>query len=138
MEENTYHNPGCYHSMISYLSEISGISAKKDIEVNSVWNTMKSGKKKLKFKSWNITVVDKDGNKYAYMQAGNKRFDQCGIIADKFIVSVTRNMNEFGIEVKSAGSYKDSLGGGWHQMVQRYQINDKYFAMMDCAHGSDD
>lgn len=137
MDDYTKENPGCYHSMIDYLSEITGISKRKDIRLDNVW-MFKSGKKRLRFKSHNITVVDKDGQKHSYIDSQNKRFDQRGIVADYFIANITRPIEEFGIEIKSIGTYKDSLGGGWYQNVSMLQINDKFFAMMDCAHSNND
>jgi hypothetical protein len=30
-------------------------------------------------------------------------------------------------------SYNDSLGGGWYSKAHLYEVNDKYFANMDCT-----
>lgn len=135
-KEYTKTNPGCYHSALQYLSEVTGISRTKEIKVKTI-NGLKQGKR-LMYKSYDINVVDKDGNKFAYMQAGKGgplRFDQAGIVADHFIVTVNKSLSEFGVEIKGEGNYKDSLGGGWHQTVSLFSINGNYFANMDCACG---
>ena len=143
MERNTHSNPGCYHSMINYLSELSGISTHKEIRIDDPQKLRSkpkvgySGKKKsgrLLYSSYNIKVVDKDGNVHPYHnQEKSQRYDQAGIIADHFLVTVRRNIEEFGIKVNPAGKYKDSLGGGWYQMVTMWQVNDQFFADMDCS-----
>lgn len=131
-KDYTQSNPGCYHSMLAYLSELSGISARKEIKKNKVIYSLGSGKPKLQFKSWDIIVVDREGNKHSYME-NCKRYDERGIVVDHFLVMVNRSLDEFGIEIEDAGSYKDCLGGGWHQMVQLFKVNDQYFATMDCS-----
>lgn len=139
MEEYTKSNPGCYHDAVSYLSELSGIVPYKEIEVSSLDKlyaaphkyAMKK-RKKLKYKSYDIYPVDEKGQRYSFIE-NNKRFDERGIVAVKFMVNVSRSQQEFGIPIKPEGKYNDSLGGGWSQNVALYSINGKFFADMDCA-----
>lgn len=129
----TRDNPGCYHSLLRYLSEKTGICLNKEIEVKNVWKTSPhTGKKKLVYRAVDITVVDKDGQRHPFMQ-DQKRFDLRGIIADHFICNVPRIISEYGIEVRGAGNYRDSLGGGWYCNCAMFEIDGKFFASMECS-----
>ncbi len=139
-QEYTRKTPGCYHSALNYLSQLTGIEVEKEIEVDSFdklyqqahKNAMKK-KRRLKYKSYNIYPVDANGQRYAFIE-GKKRFDERGIVAVKFMVKVNRTLEEFGIPIKSEGKFNDSLGNGWSQNVPMYSINGNFFADMDCAH----
>jgi hypothetical protein len=138
--EYTKNNPGCYHSALYYCSEQTGISRTKEVKVKNMAGLRNKSGKQLAYKSDRIFVIDKEGNRFSYMQSGAylgcaKRFDQCGIIADHFMVAIDRPLSEFGLEIKDAGNYNDSLGGGWSQNVSMISINGNYFAYMDCACG---
>lgn len=134
MEENTKHNPGCYHSALEYLSKLTGTPQTKEIIVKDMSGLRNKSGRKLEYPSRNITVIDREGNRHPYMTTNSERFDVKGIIADHFIVTVNKRLEEFGVEIKREGTYNDSLGGGWSQNVPMYSINGKYFADMDCAH----
>ncbi len=126
-------DPGCYHSMLRYLSEKTGISLFKEIIKQQVWVTSRhTGKKKLVYIASNITVVDKEGNRHAFMK-DQKRYDLRGIEANYFAVSVLRDSEEFGIKINDAGNYRDSLGGGWYSNCSLLEVDGKYFATMECA-----
>jgi hypothetical protein len=130
---HTKNNPGCYHSMLRYLSEKTGIRMFKEIERQTVWVTSRhTGKKKLMYCSGNIVVVDKDGNRHAYMK-DQKRYDLRGVEASYFLVSVMRTPEEFGVKINDAGNYRDSLGGGWYSNCNLYEVDGKYFATSECA-----
>lgn len=132
--EYTKDNPGCYHSLLNYLSGITSIERRKDIIIKNM-NGLRQGKR-LKYRSCDITVVATDGNKYSYMQADSKRFDSVGIVAEYFIVSVNKSIEEFGIKLNNAGGYQDSLGGGWYSKCHLVQHNGNYFVPdMECACG---
>lgn len=129
----TRSNPGCYHSMLRYLSEKTGISLFKEIEKQQVWATSRhTGKKKLLYNSCNIIVVDKGGNRHSYMK-NQKRYDVRGIESSHFLVSVMRDTVEFGLKINDAGNYRDSLGGGWYSNCNLYEVDGKYFATSECA-----
>jgi len=132
MEQHTESNPGCFHSALKYLSEITGVSQKKEIVIKTLSGLRSKSGKKLLYRTNDIRVVDSAGNTFMYMQ-GQKRFDACGIIAAHFLVFVNRRLDEFGIEIKHHKDYKDSLGNGWYQMVSCFSINGRYFAYMDCT-----
>lgn len=126
-------NPGCYHRLIEYLAQKTGISANKEIVTKSVWKTSQhTGKKKLVYRACDITVVDKDGQRHPFME-NEKRFDKRGIEADYFAVMISRPLDEFGVKINNAGNYLDSLGGGWHSNCNLYEVDGKYFAMMECS-----
>lgn len=126
-------NPGCYHRLIEYLEKKTGISANKEIVAKSVWKTSPhTGKKKLVYRAYDITVVDKEGNRYPFME-DEKRFDKRGIEADYFAVMITRPLDEFGVKINNAGNYRDSLGGGWYSNCSLYEVDGKYFAYMECS-----
>lgn len=131
--EYTKHSPGCYHQLLGYLSEKTGISLRKDIVTQQVYKINKrTGKKKLDYRAMDITVVDKDENRHPFIK-DQKRYDLFGIVAAYFIVNVPRMIAEFGIEVNDAGNYRDSLGGGWYSNCPLFEIDGKYFASMECT-----
>lgn len=144
----TKSDPGCFHSMITYLSELTGLSksVQKELivkEYEDLFKMTKSkppykSKRKLRYQAQSITVVLPDGQLIPfYNKETHKRFDELGIKADHFIIrwEQYRPLDDFNIKIKNEGSYKDSLGGGWHSTVSLYSINDKYFApQMECAH----
>lgn len=126
-------DPGCYHGLLKYLADKTGISLNKDIVTKNVYKVSKhTGKKKLQYRAMDVTVVDKEGQRHPFMD-NQKRYDLRGIIADHFIVNVPRIISEFGIDVREAGNYRDSLGGGWYSNCALYEVDGKYFAAMECA-----
>lgn len=139
MSELTFDNPGCYHDAIKYCEEKTGISRNKEVffdNIDKLYNKphphSAKPKRKLKFKSHDIYVIDESGKTWQFFE-NNKRFDVSGIIAKRFRVNVIRPLPEFGVEIKYVKDYQDSLGGGWSTMVSRFQIDDKYFANMECT-----
>lgn len=44
-----------------------------------------------------------------------------------------RSWVEFKDSIKGAGTYNDSLGGGWYSKVPKYEYNGKFYADMECA-----
>lgn len=139
MREMTFDNPGCYHDALEYCEKKTGIPRNKDIFFDSVEKLYnkphphaQKPKRKLKFKAYDIYVIDANGKSWQFYD-NHKRFDERGIVAKQFRVSVLRPLSEFGVEIKYVKDYQDSLGGGWSSMVSRYQIDDKYFADMECT-----
>lgn len=131
----TKESPGCYHSLINFLATIESTEQYKVLTFYGMdelykWNKPKT-KRKLQYKSYDIQVIS-GTEKHAFIK-DNKRFDVLGITPDKFEVTVLKNVSDFKTQVNHAGSYKDSLGGGWHQTVSLYECNGSYFATMDCA-----
>jgi hypothetical protein len=86
----------------------------------------------LQYRAADISVVDEDGNLHPFIK-DQKRYDLHGIVADHFVVNVPRTWSEFGVEVNSAGNYRDSLGGGWYNSCELVEVDGKYFAYMECA-----
>lgn len=137
----TKENPGNLHQMQNYLSELSGISAKKEIYIYLLGDlrrkTASKTKQKyvLRFPASDIEVVI-NGERMPYMLPypgtnipSNDRYDtKYKDTPEKFIVKVYRYWHEFGIEIKQAGIYQNSLGGGWSEKTQLYRVNDNYFA----------
>lgn len=134
MEENTKQSPGCYHSLLKYLSELTGISETKDIIIKDLKGLRNKSGKRLAYRASHITVVDCSGDKHSYM-IDNKRFDERGITLDHFLVQIRRPIEEFNIELKFEGNYQDSLEGGWSCTISLFSINNQFFApSMECAH----
>jgi len=138
MIQYTKENPGGPYSMLKYLSEISGISLRKELEFDSMDKLRRKNGSKTKSKSYliynayDIKVVI-NGEIIPYMipgpSFGDWRFDNVyKDTPEKFIVTVDRSYEEFGIEIKPAGTYNDSLGGGWSSKIDLYNINGNYFA----------
>jgi hypothetical protein len=138
MEKWTKENPGCYHGMIKYLAEINNtlqITIDKVMTLRELYSKPDAKKAKhrgLKYNSYDISVIDMNGVAHPYIKEG-KRFDQHGIIPQFFMCQRPKNIREFDIQPTKIGKYKDSLGGGWYQSVDLYQINDKFFALIDCT-----
>lgn len=133
----TKSSPSCYHGALEYASQITGISARKELSffkheyIRTKPNS--KGKTKLKYYSHDIRVETVCGKIVSYFPSPNTRFDAL-YEAKRFIVTVNRPLDEFGLEWRNAGQYKDSLGGGWHSMVSLYNHHDFYYADMECAH----
>jgi hypothetical protein len=141
MEQFTKESPGCYHSMIRYLATKEQTEVYKLLRFNTkqeLYASTKSKKKpfRLKYRSYDIRVIDGNGDSHQFI-LGQLRYDHPtrNITLDHFIVKVMKGMSDFTTVVKSAGSYTDSLGGGWTQKVSMYKVDDNYFADMDCACG---
>lgn len=142
----TKENPGCYHQMLKYLSELSGIPITEAVQLpyNEVFGVSKKGNKIVKYPSYNINFVI-NGRLVGYltkvMRKGNipvltngKEDFPYDVNIDHFIVIRNRDIHSFGVSIIDHNkSYNDSLGGGWYQKVQLYEVNNKYFAMMDCS-----
>lgn len=141
MEKHTKEDPGCYHSALKYLEELTGLSAIKTLKLEEV--QLKETKKlangkiknKLKYYSYNITVVDKQGNNHPYI-LNSMDYKQRKIDFDYFLVKVLRPIAEFNIPIKEEGKYNECLGGGWTTKTRLYSINGNYFANIDCSCGN--
>lgn len=132
-EKFTKEDPGTTYEMLSYLSEITGISRRKEIEVNSLdklrrkTGSRTKNKTVLIYPACDIEVII-NGERIPYMLTHNIRFDaEYKEVPEKFIVTVDRPVSDFGVEIKHAGTYKNCLGGGWHENTNLLRINDKYF-----------
>jgi Zn-finger domain-containing protein len=142
--QTTPSNPGCYHTAIQYMSEVTGISATKEVVYKNLDDLMrigKNGKRKLKYHSSVIQVITNGGSRVPYMQGiGRCRFDILGIKAVGFVVTRYRELREFKLPYHYVGTYKDSypeLDGGGYSKIDLFKIegHDFYFAPdMDCAH----
>jgi hypothetical protein len=139
MALNTKDNPGCYHSMIKYLASINNVDSYIIDQVNNTRDLFhkpdaKNSKNRgLKYHSQDIVVVDsKDFQQYPYIY-NDKRYDQNGIVPALFLCKRLRRISEFNIKPEKIGKYKDSLGGGWYQIVDLYEIDNQFFAEMECA-----
>lgn len=139
IKEYSKNNPGCYHAAIKYLAEIESTSPYKTLtfdKVESLYLTTKSKnpkkRKRLAYKSYKIKAIDAKGNEFPFYD-NNLRFDARGVVAVRFEVEVLKRFEDFKAEVKNAGNYKDSLGGGWHSNCQLFEISGNYFAMMECS-----
>lgn len=136
MDKYTKQSPGSGYDMYKYLEEISGISSRKEIEIKTIEGLRRKTASKvknktvLKFQARDIVAVI-NGERIPYMlgQSQNIRFDaQYKDPPEKFLVSVHRQLDEFGVEISPAGLYNNCLGGGWSEKVQLYRVNGKYFA----------
>lgn len=133
----TKSSPSCYHGALDYASQITGLSVRKEIllykheHLRTKPNS--KGKTKLKYYSYDIRVETACGKTVSYFPMPNIRFDSL-YEAKRFIVTVNRHIDEFGLDFVNVGKYKDSLGGGWHSMVNLYKHNNFYYADMECAH----
>jgi len=150
---NTYtkDNPGSNIGLSKYLSEITGISEIKVIETNNkddlYWHFPNRKRKRLlRYHSGAIECI-KDGISYRFPASVQQRLvkiedkdfmflkDKSSYITlnrdfdfDFYKAHFWRPIQDFNIELKGAGSYKDCLGGGWYSKVQMFEHNGNYFA----------
>ncbi len=143
--KHTKETPGNFHNMMEYLHAITGEPIYKILtfeRMDQLRRPVKKygGKTKtvLKFPARTITIVSGDET-YPYMvkpHGGEStykvRFDlhYPDKPIDVILVQVYRAIDEFGDVVQDAGSYRNSLGGGWHETVQLYRIENQYFALI--------
>lgn len=146
MRNYTITNPGCYHSLLSYLSQLSGLSTTEVVKLdyNQVFRTNKRGNRIGLFSSYNIDFVI-NGRSVGYLhkqiRKGNvpvltngKEDFPYDVDIDHFLITRNRGIYSFGIDIIDHGkSYNDSIGNGWYSKCRLYQVNDQYFAMMDCT-----
>lgn len=138
MREYTKSNPGCYHSMLNYLSQITGISRTKEVEIPNI-----AAVKKFNYSTHFILNGSELGSLQPITKKGGVKvlttkpmstlelpIDQ---VFDRIYIIEDRKPPEFGITPNKAGNYKDSLGGGWYSTVSLLEINGHYFAMMECS-----
>ncbi len=141
----TKDNPGCIHQMYAYLRELSGIHSvvTKKMTYKEVFRANAKGNRVCRYPTKDISFVIK-GENVGYLhkawRKGNvpvltdgKRDFPYDVEIDHFLVNVPLKLEEFGIPFQKVGKYKDSLGGGWYSKVDLYQVNDKFFANMDCT-----
>lgn len=130
----------CYHGMIKYLAELENTTTSKIVELKEFPKSIKKGGKR-----YLSIVLVKNGIEYNYIETktikGGVRVRLCSdnnafpieTIFDKIIATENKTIEDFKTEIKSAGNYNDSLGGGWSCSVPMYKVKDRYFAMMECA-----
>lgn len=130
-------NVGCYHDMISYLAKLDNTSEYKEMYREA------ADKLRLGYKHHNITW-HLNGKKYTDL---HKQQAKGGVWVlrsktnefpfdtkwDKVTVQLLKTVDDFTVQVEQAGSYKDSLGGGWSQTVHKWKVRDRYFAAMECT-----
>ncbi len=140
MNKHTRENPGCYHSMLKYLAEIDNLSQHvidrfdKIEQLYSIPKNSKTKKTHLKYKSYNIHVIDKQDKEHQFMGLHGQRFDKTEQIeVSHFNCFRLRQLSEFTTKPTVIGKYKDSLGGGWYSMCTLYQINNQFFVDMECT-----
>ena len=130
-------NVRCYHDMLKYLSEITGLSYYVEVDVPNI-NEVKSFNHRLHFI---LNEVDigylmkpqiKGGSWILYSPISSLELPY-DTKFDRIYYNVLRPMTDYPIKPEPYGKYKDSLGGGWYQTVQQYKVNDKVFAMMECS-----
>lgn len=134
----TRENPGCYHRMLDYLSEITGKSRFieqefKDISevdrltynTHFILNGEDLGQLQYIFRKGAVKMLTRVIDKTVDISLDTK--------FDRIYRIINRPLKDFGIEPIKVGKYKDSLGGGWYSTVDLYQVNDKFFAMMECT-----
>lgn len=138
----TKSNPSCYHGAIAYLSNLTGQSKTKEIAIEKAEylrsrphpnrHNKNNFKTKLLYKADSIVIQTECGKSISYFPEPNKRFDAYGYVFKCAIVTVNKNVEDFGIKIESCGYYTDCLGGGWTQKVPLFKINDFYFASLEC------
>lgn len=131
----TKENPAGVHATAKFMSELSGISTTYEqryptLDSMSYSTKHKPPKRKVIYPASEIKVVTESGEIVDYhsgYHAGNQRFDKLGIVAKEFIVTRRRTLDEFKIEYKSVGKYKDCEGNGWYCMVTLFKITGHEF-----------
>lgn len=127
----TKENPASTREAALFMSKLSGISThweKTFPTLNSLCRSTahKPPKRKVMFPAAHIKVVTETGEIVEYYSEGS-RFDQKGIIAKEFRVTMARTLDDFGIEYHGAGRYRDCEKGGWYSMTTLYKIKNHNF-----------
>lgn len=134
MRQYTKENPGCYHSMLEYLSKKTGIPATYQLNVKPdnfhsdvfyVLGLTTYRLKKLMIKGGTPYLCDYDTSQPLFPLT--TKFDR------KYVVK-NRKPEDFNYPIWKCGTYRDSHTGGSYSKVPLYKIDDQYFAMMECAH----
>lgn len=151
----TKQSPTCLHGALIYLSELTGMSVKKEIVLDGIEQTRQPNNKngRLLYPAYNIFVIIQ-GKKYWWptkrqVKGGETiwvfRNDPTdyeamftefplSVVFDKVGVVISRAIDEFGIPSEKIGPYKDSLGGGWYQNCTMYKVGDCYYVPdMECT-----
>ncbi len=128
----------CYHRMLDYLLELTGISKYKQIDYTSPNNITGGWNHRLHF------ILDgKDlGQLRPKLRKGGIKV-LTNILTgvdtprdtkfDRIYRDLYRDPEEFNYLITRAKDYKDCLGGGWSSMIPAYWVNDKLFAAMECS-----
>ena len=127
---NTVHNAGTLSEALEFMSELSGLSQ----YYNEVYGTvgelyyMSSSKvkpkKTLNFKTYAIKVFDKEGKQHQFY-FDNKRFDEHGIIANRFEVRKIRSLVNFNIDYHFVKRVKICAGNRWYSWRGIYKIKEQ-------------
>lgn len=138
--EYTKENPSCFCSMLQYLAELDKTETTKSVELKEMPKSRrKGGLHYIKL------ICIKDGVEYInpskkQIKGGLWVYECEGGIQiptdvkfDSITAIVEKTLSDYKTQPKSAGSYNDSLGGGWYSKCSLYKVNDRYFANMDCA-----
>lgn len=118
--EYTKDNPGDYKSAVEYASKQTGISTHKEIVVphmKDLYRYRRANKNgmygKLKYNADNIRVKAYNETIHPFMLNGERFDERSPLVPKEFIVTVMRQIEEFGLEVKHEGFL--------------FSINEKYF-----------
>lgn len=129
--------PGCYHDMLDYLSEKTGLSKHVKLSINSVYE-IKSFNERVHFiyKGVDLGQMVKHQIKggITELRTMDKSISlPMNTVFDEIYEVKFRKFTDFNYPIEKAGKYKDSLGGGWYSKVDQYKIDDRLFAMMECT-----
>jgi hypothetical protein len=129
---NTVHNPASLSEALEFMSELSGISQYYDEVYHKLEDLyyMSSSKvkpkKTLLFKTYTIKVFDKEGKKHQFYFE-NKRFDEHGIVAERFEVRKIRSIVEYGIDYSFVKKVRIDEGNGWYSTGGIFKIKGQEF-----------
>lgn len=137
--EYTKENPSCFCSMLRYLAELDKTETTKVLTLKEMPISRRKGGLR-----YNKLICTKDGIQYVnpskkQIKGGLWVYECDGVqipLDTKFDLIeaiVNKTLSDYKIQPKSAGSYNDSLGGGWYSKCSLYKVNDRYFADMECA-----
>ena len=128
---------GCYHSMLKYMSDLSGISYMKKLSFKSVEESGLSYANHFILNGEDLGALTKIYRKGGILVLTDQFSKSLNIPIntefDEIFRLVPRKIEEFGIPFQKVGNYTDSLGGGWTCKVPRYRVKDKFFAEIECT-----
>lgn len=127
----TKQDPTNTRQAVAFMSKLSGIPISYEqvfptLDSLCYSTTHKPPKRKVIYPAANIKVVTHSGEIVEYY-SNNQRFNEKGIIAKEFIVTMYRKLTDFNVEYSSVGKYKNCEGNGWYCMVELYKIKDHEF-----------
>ena len=149
MAKLTKESPGCYHQLLDYLSQKTGIAKYKTLTLieSDLYYIDKNGKQKCKYSYKPLKCFNSDGV-WHHPKYSSNRLCEFGKMLDMrkpylsdsefkfdyYTIDIRLNITDFDVKLNKCGKYRDSLGGGWYSDIDLFELDGLYFAPdFDCS-----